>query len=166
MDPSGGNSKLSVSPLLTLQFSNLVIQGDILITNVLPEILTASAEVGIDWEGWWRWWGNHAEDSVRCFIWVLQEQASLATRWCSRICAAEDHLDYNISHCHCSLTICSFHGENWDAELGHKNRLDKSHEYFSFSPVCNSNNKKMCSVQRTSKNPHASLLISISYCML
>lgn len=169
MDPSGSNSKLSVSPLLTLQFSNLVIQGDILITNVLPEILTASAEVGIDWEGWWCWGGIMQRTQSGVLFGFCRSRhhwqqdgvlvsASPRTIWIiiSAIVIAVQ-----------PFAVSMVKTEMLSSDTN-KNRLDKSHEYFSIQSSLQQQQqqKETCSVQRTSKNPHASLLISISYYVL
>lgn len=125
-----------------LNLPNLVWPGDIFITKLLLEMLTASAaatpKAGIDCSErrakkkekrkMQIKAGIHAGHWVKWFIWVLQEQAS---SWsCFPICNNKDHLDYNISHCHSNSTICGFHGENCEKQSPHTGACQQSWIFF------------------------------------
>lgn len=55
---------------------------------------------------------------------IMQERTSSSSR--SSICHNEDHLDYNISHCHSNSTICSFHGESCEKRSPHTGTCQQS----------------------------------------
>lgn len=74
--------------------------------------------------------GDHAEDSVRCFIWVLQEQASLTTRWCPRYLRTIWIIISGIVIAVQLFAVSMVKTEMLSSDAN-KSRLDKSREYFS-----------------------------------